>query len=65
MATINSISSTNNVNEVLERTGLRILRYTDRKVSSTFGRGALLSRLGDGVLKNEATLTNPFTLSTS
>ena len=65
MATINSTSSTNAVNLVLERTGLRILRYTDRKVSASFGRGALLSRLGSGILVNEATLTNPFTLATS
>lgn len=63
MATINAASSTNDVNLVLERTGLRVLRYTDRKVSSTYGRGSLLSRLSG--FKQEATLTNPFTNATT
>lgn len=68
MATINSTSDTNNVNELLMRTGMRILRYTDRKVGSGATatlRGGLLGRLGSGVLLQEATRTNPFTLQTS
>ena len=63
MATINDAGSTNDVNLVLERTGLRVLRYTDRKVSATYGRGDLISRLSG--FKQEATLTNPFTNATS
>jgi len=67
MATINSTSTTagsyNYVNEVYMRTGMRVCRYTDRKVSSTYGRGALMSRIS-GLLKT-ATLTNPFSNSTS
>lgn len=68
MATINSTSDTNNVNELLMRTGMRIVRYTDRAVgtgASRILRGGLLGRLGDGILKQEATRTNPFTLQTS
>lgn len=70
MATINSTSDTNNVNELLMRTGLRILRYTDRAVGGNPGartalRGGLLGRLGSGILLQEATRTNPFTLQTS
>ena len=63
MATINSASSTNDFNLVLMRTGLRVLRYTDRKVSASYDRGALLSRLSGFV--EEATRTNPFTSATS
>ncbi len=62
MATVNSAASTNDVNIVLERTGLRVLRYTDRKAGA-FARGALLSRLSGFV--QEATRTNPFTTATS
>jgi len=62
MATINSVGSTNDVNLVLERTGLRILRYTDRKAGAN-ARGALLSRLGPFL--QEATRTSPFTTATS
>jgi len=62
MATINAASTTNDVNLVLERTGLNILRYTDRKAGSN-ARGALLSRL-TGFLQ-EATATNPFTTAVS
>jgi len=69
MGTINSISTTagslNYINEVLMRTGMRIARYTDRKASSTFGRGALLARVGSGILLQTATLTNPFSTRTS
>ena len=50
MATINSTSTTagsyNYINMVFMRTGMRCCRYTDRKVSSTYGRGALITRLG-------------------
>jgi len=63
MATINYNSDTNDANLVLMRTGLRVLRYTDRKVSASYGRGALISRLSG--FKQEATLTNPFTNATS
>jgi hypothetical protein len=62
MATINSAGSTNDYNLVLMRTGLKILRYTDRKTGA-FARGALLSRLGG--FEQEATKTNPFTFATS
>ena len=69
MGTINSTSTTagsyNYITEILMRTGMRILRYSDRKASSTYGRGALLSRIGSGILLQTATLTNPFSTRTS
>jgi hypothetical protein len=69
MATINSTNTTagsyNYVNETFMRTGMRVCRYTDR-IAGTNARGALLSRLGgSGVLKQAATLTNPFLTRTS
>ena len=69
MGTINYTSSTagsyNYMNLILMRTGMRVLRYTDRKASSTYGRGALISRLGSGILLQTATETNPFSTATS
>jgi hypothetical protein len=51
------------VNLVLEHEGRFIAKFTDRKVSATYGRGALIERIG--ILKQEASLTNPFTNATS
>ena len=67
MATINSTNTTagsyNYINQVFMRTGMRICRYTDRKVSSTYGRGALIARISG--LVQAATLTNPYVNKTS
>lgn len=67
MATINSTSTTagsyNYVNLLLEHEGRRIAKYTDRKVSATYDRGALIERITG--LVQEATRTNPFVNATS
>lgn len=70
MGTVNSASSTNNSNMVMWSFSTAIDRHTAWKVSSTYGRGAViphtyaaqatLRNLGIGV-----TAANPFTNKTS
>ena len=60
MATINAVSSTNNVNRMRSSKGRTLLLYSDRRISDgTFlGVAQFVSRLDVTELK----LTNPFTI---
>jgi len=62
MATINSTSSTNNVNQILYSWSTVMEYFTDRKAGSVAARDSIVKLQGLGV---SVTVTNPFTSKSS